>query len=71
MTLQDEAVELTRLLKGKGLRAVRRHHPSELVLDFTDGLRLYISQDDSGLDFSVETHRRHQGLASDVTPLQA
>jgi hypothetical protein len=63
MTLQDEATELTRQLKGKALRSVRRYHPKELVLDFTDGLRLYISQDENGLDFAVERHSAFQDFA--------
>lgn len=68
MTLQDEAAELTRLLKGKCLRGIRRHHPNELVLDFVDGLRLYISQDENGLDFAVETHGKFPGFSSELAP---
>jgi hypothetical protein len=41
MDLNEEAAELTRLLSGKTVRHVRQFRIGELLVEFTDGTRLF------------------------------
>jgi len=41
MNLKREAVSVTKLLRGKSVKVVRRPRTSEILIEFTDGTRLF------------------------------
>ena len=41
--LAREAEKATELLGGLTVRVVKRHRPSELLIEFTDGTRLFVN----------------------------
>jgi hypothetical protein len=51
--LEKEAAKISRLLKGKTVKIVRRHRVSEIMVEFDDGTRLFVNQDSDGLEFSI------------------
>jgi hypothetical protein len=51
--LNDDELRLQSLIADKVISRVRRHRPSELMLEFTDGSRLFINVDGQDLDLSV------------------
>jgi hypothetical protein len=51
--LTEEANSLTQLLVGKVVGIVRRHRSAEVLIEFTDGTRLFVDRTDDGLEFSV------------------
>jgi hypothetical protein len=53
MKLEEEAAAVTRLLAGKVVRIIRRHRDAELLVEFTDGARLFIDGKLDGLELSV------------------
>ena len=53
MDIEGEAQELTSLLAGKTIRAVKRLRPNEVVIEFVDGTRLFADAPSEQLDFSV------------------
>ena len=53
LTLEQEVAELGRLLVGKTVARIWRHRPSELVLEFVDGTRLFIDHKTDSLEISV------------------
>jgi hypothetical protein len=53
VNLEEEADRMTRLLQGKTLATVRRHQNTEIVLEFSDGTRLFVNNVPAGLEFSV------------------
>lgn len=52
-SIEAEAAELERLLVSKTVSLVRRHRAGELLLQFTDGTRLFVNEANGGLEFSV------------------
>lgn len=52
-SLVKEAKQLESLLSGKIVRRVACHRPTELLLEFTDGTRLFVDRTDEGLELSV------------------
>ena len=52
-TLEDEAERLAVLLKGKVVSRLDRHRASELLVEFSDGTRLFVTQSNEGLELSV------------------
>jgi hypothetical protein len=53
MTLEKEAESATQLLAGKVVQLVWRHRPGEVVVQFTDGTRLFANVDGIALELSV------------------
>ena len=51
--LNQEARRATELLAGKTVRHVRRHRAAEVVIEFTDGTRLFVDGIGAGLEVSV------------------
>lgn len=41
--LAREADQATEMLSGRTVRVVRRHRPSELLIEFDDGTRLFVN----------------------------
>ena len=52
MDLKEETVELTKLLSGKMVRDVRRR-TSEVLVEFTDGTRLFVDARSDTIECSV------------------
>lgn len=52
MTLDEEAARIEQLVSGKVVKTVYRHHPNEIVVEFTDGSRLFVDAP-SDLEISV------------------
>jgi hypothetical protein len=53
MDLEEEAAELTRLLAGKTVRHARRFRVAEVLIEFTDGTRLYVDAKANEVECSV------------------
>ena len=51
--LNAEAERATELLRGKVVARVERHREAEVMVEFTDGTRLYIDRSDSGVELSI------------------
>jgi len=51
--LRKDALQTTRMLKGKTVYVVRRHRNEEVCIQFTDGTTLFVDQTPNGLDFSI------------------
>ena len=61
--LDGEAKRASDLLAGKCVRLVRRHRPGELLVEFTDGTRLFVDASRGELELSV-TGGEHPDLNS-------
>ncbi len=53
MNLEEESHKATRMLKNKVIDVLWRHQPCEVVIQFTDGTRLFIDQTSDGLELSI------------------
>jgi hypothetical protein len=51
--LKSEAERATRLLQGKAVSKVRRHHPAEVLIEFSDGTRLFVDKTNDGVELSI------------------
>ena len=51
--LENEAERASELLKGKVVANVWRHKANELMVQFTDGTRLFVDMRQSGLELSI------------------
>jgi hypothetical protein len=51
--LEDEATNLTNLLRGKTVKVVRRHRLGEVMIEFDDETRLFVNNSPDALEFSV------------------
>lgn len=52
-SLDDEAQELTELLRGKIVKTITRRRPKEVSFEFDDGTCLFVDRTDDGLEFFV------------------
>jgi hypothetical protein len=54
MTLDEEAARLNELLVGARVARIARHRPTEIMIEFEGGARLFVNVDaQHALDFSV------------------
>ena len=53
MNLQQESERATELLKGKAVDKVKRHKQTELLVEFTDGTRLFVDAHQDELELSI------------------
>ncbi len=51
--LKREANQLTKMLKGKSLLKIWRHRSNEIVVEFSDGSRLFVDAHKEGIETSV------------------
>ncbi|WP_332777509.1 hypothetical protein [Polaromonas sp.] len=51
--LEDEAERVSELLRGKVVARVIRHRPTEVLLEFTDGTRLFVDRAADALELSI------------------
>ena len=51
--LEAEAKRATELLRGKVVRAIWRHSPKQIGIEFTDGTRLFVDHQDSSVEVSI------------------
>ena len=51
--MESQAEDITALIQGKSVRTVRRHRASEVMIEFTDGTRIFIDSPGAVLDVSV------------------
>ena len=58
MSKENEATKLEQLLRNKTVRLVRRANPSELLIEFDDGFRLYVNARADQLELSVTAGAR-------------
>lgn len=42
MDLDQEGERATEMLKGKSVKRITRHRPAEVLIEFTDGTRLFV-----------------------------
>ena len=52
--LSQEALRATELLKGKVVASVFRHRPAEVLVEFTDGSRLFVDIAQNALELSIQ-----------------
>jgi len=55
--LRKDALQTTRMLKGKTVYVVRRHRNEEVCIQFTDGTTLFIDYTPDGLEFSITQNK--------------
>jgi hypothetical protein len=53
MTLEDESTRATEMLSGKVVARVVRHRESEVLVEFTDGTRLFVDRRANGIELSI------------------
>lgn len=53
MELEEEGPALTALLAGKVVKLARRHRVREVVIELTDGTRLFVDHTAEGVECSV------------------
>ncbi len=53
MTLEEEQARASEMLEGKVVRFVVRHRPREVLIEFTDGTRLFIHTAQDVLELSI------------------
>jgi len=51
--LAEESRRLNNLIRGKAVKRTKRFRPSELLIEFEDGTRLFVNAVDGGLELSV------------------
>ncbi len=52
-SLKKESEIATKLQKGKIIKKIIRHKKKELIIEFTDGSRLFIDHKEKGLELSI------------------
>jgi hypothetical protein len=58
MTLEKESERATDILSGKVLARLVRHRESEVLIEFTDGTRLFVDASTDGLELSIQEGRK-------------
>lgn len=53
VALAREAKKATKFLLGKSVSRIWRHRPSEIVIEFKDGVRLFVDKNKFGLELSI------------------
>ncbi|MGZ8270676.1 MAG: hypothetical protein ACXW1T_05755 [Methylophilus sp.] len=53
LKLEQESLHATELLKGKVIAAVMRHRENEVLIQFTDGTRLFLDHTPIGVELSI------------------
>ena len=53
----EESARATELLRGKVVARVVRNRPSEVLVEFTDGTRMFVDQTDGALELSITEGR--------------
>ena len=61
---EKEARDITQLLQGKTVRAVKRFRAKEVLIEFTDDTRFFIDSIPNGLDFSVTASEQADDLVA-------
>ena len=51
--LAQEASRATEMLKGKVVARIARHRDTEVLVEFTDGTRLFVDRSDSAVELSI------------------
>lgn len=51
--LSSEAKDAEDMLRGRIVARIWRHRPKELGIEFTDGSRLFVDGQESGLELSI------------------
>ncbi len=54
MNLPKETQRATRMLKGKTVNSVKNFRKKEVLIEFTDGTRLFVDWQESELEISIE-----------------
>ena len=52
-SLEEEAAKMSDMLRGKIVKAIKRHRTKEVMIEFSDGTRLFVDRTAEGLDFSI------------------
>ncbi len=51
--LNSEAEKATKMLQGKTVSKILRYQKAEVLIEFSDGSRLYVDKSDNGLELSI------------------
>ena len=51
--LNSEAEKATKMLQGKTVSKILRYQKAEVLIEFSDGSRLYVDKSDTGLELSI------------------
>ncbi|HXH69968.1 MAG TPA: hypothetical protein VNI60_06420 [Pyrinomonadaceae bacterium] len=54
MNLPKETQRATKMLKGKTVDSVKNFRKKEVLIEFTDGTRLFVDWQESELEISIE-----------------
>ena len=52
-SLEQESAHATEMLSGKIVAKIVRHRETEVLIEFTDGTRLFVDQSDRGVELSI------------------
>ena len=53
MNLSTESFQATELLKGKTISVIKKLRKKEILIEFTDGTRLFVDWKQNELEFSI------------------
>ena len=53
MTLEEESSRATETLSGKVVSRLVRHREGEVLIEFTDGTRLFVGRNANGVELSI------------------
>lgn len=53
MTLEEEEKRITKLLKGKVVKTVKRYNENEIIIKFDEGIELLVYGYSKGIDLSI------------------
>jgi len=56
-SLEEEAKRATEMLSGKTISLIHRHRSGEVLIEFTDGTRLFVDRSETGLELSITGER--------------
>ena len=56
-SLVEESTRATELIRGKVVARVVRNRPSEVLVEFTDGTRMFVDQTEGALELSITEGR--------------
>jgi hypothetical protein len=53
MSLEQESASATEMLRDKVVARVMRYRETELLIEFTDGTRLFVDGNNTGVELSI------------------
>lgn len=55
ISLEQESARATEMLSGKVVARIERHRETEVLIEFTDGTRLFVDHNAVGVELSIHS----------------